>query len=314
MKLLPINTILPFVSIICLHRRQIAYSFIEFIEIESAKRGIPMQPQNPFYENMLFPDSALPVIFHFDRLTAETEFIPHWQDSIELLYFTKGQAEITSDTQRAQCAPGDVAWINSGHIHSVRALTELCGYYCLIVDRNFFDRQEIPVADLSLTLQISDTGMQDFFDGVIREMLDKKTCYKAAVRAYLTGMAVHMCRNYQILPDAVTPAQSRRILMVKDAIRYIQKNFMKDMTVDDVSAAAGFSKYYLCRGFREITGHTVVDYLNLTRCSHARHLLSSGKYNVSESAERSGFTNLSYFTKTYKRYMGVLPSHEERGI
>lgn len=267
-----------------------------------------MSLQDPFYEDTLFPDSSLPVIFHFDRLSAEVEFIPHWQDSIELLYIMEGQAEIISDVQRAQCTPGDIAWINSGHIHSIRPLTDTCCYYCLIVDRNFFDRQDIPVADLSLTLRVSDIRMQDYFDRVIQEMMDKKTCYKTAVQAYMATMAVHMYRNYQTFPNGATPAQSRRILMVKDAICYIRKNFRKDMTVDQVSAAAGFSKYYLCRGFKEITGHTVVDYLNLTRCCYARLLLSSGKYNVSESAERSGFTNLSYFTKTYKRYMGTLPS------
>lgn len=271
-----------------------------------------MQVQNSFYENVLFPDPDLPVIFHYDRIHSDTEFIPHWQDGPELLYFTEGEAEVMSDTQKALCHTKDIAWINSSHLHNIRALTESCRYYCLIVDRVFFDRQEIPVADLSLALRISDTQMQDFFDGVIREMLEKKSCYKAAIRAYLTGMAIHMCRDYQTLPDAVTPAQNRQLVMVKDAILYIQKNFMKNITVDQVSAAAGFSKYYLCRGFKELTGHTVVDYLNLTRCSHARHLLSTGKYNVSESAQRSGFTNLSYFTKTYKRYTGMLPSRSAR--
>lgn len=34
--------------------------------------------------------------------------------------------------------------------------------------------------------------------------------------------------------------------------------------------------------------------------------------NVGESAEHSGFSNLSYFAKTYKKYMGELPSQAER--
>ena len=54
------------------------------------------------------------------------------------------------------------------------------------------------------------------------------------------------------------------------------------------------------------------NYLNYTRCSYARKLLASGRYNVSESAEHSGFSNLSYFAKTYKKYMGELPSQVER--
>ena len=43
-------------------------------------------------------------------------------------------------------------------------------------------------------------------------------------------------------------AQSRRILMVKHAIRYLQEHFTEELTVDQISEAVGFSKYYFCRG------------------------------------------------------------------
>ena len=54
-----------------------------------------------------------------------------------------------------------------------------------------------------------------------------------------------------------------------------------------------------------------MDYVNFARCSQARRLLITGRYNVTEAAQRSGFENLSYFTRTYKRYMGALPSRED---
>lgn len=47
-------------------------------------------------------------------------------------------------------------------------------------------------------------------------------------------------------------------------------------------------------------------------CVIYRKLLVSGRYNVGESAEHSGFSNLSFFAKTYKKYMGELPSQAER--
>ena len=56
-----------------------------------------------------------------------------------------------------------------------------------------------------------------------------------------------------------------------------------------------------------------MDYLNFLRCSNARRLMASGKYNVSESAAMSGFKSLSYFSRVYRRQMGVLPSAESEG-
>lgn len=271
-----------------------------------------MDNQESYYENLLFPDSQLPLIFHFDRLAQETEFIMmHWQDSPELLYFAEGRGEVVSDVSREEFQAGDVAWINSGSLHTIRALTEQCAYYCLIVDRDFLEEQGILAEDSRVRLKIRDGRLQGFLEQIRGELQEQSPLYQANIRACLIQMWVHAYRSYQDSPRVVTPAQNRRIRMVKKAIRYLQEHFAEELTVDQISQAAGFSKYYFSRGFKEITGRTVVDYLNMIRCSHARKLLSSGRYNVSESAQRSGFTNLSYFTKIYKQYMGGLPSREK---
>ncbi len=266
--------------------------------------------QESFYENLLFADSKLPLIFHIDLITSESEFVMHWQDSPEILCFTEGRAEVVSEIQKEVCQAGDTAWINSGNLHSVRSLTENCRYYCLIVDRDFLDSQGI-LADRTVKLKISDGRLLEFVEEIARELKEQEACYEARVRALLMELGVYACRRYQDTPRQASPAESRRIRMVKEAIGFLQEHFTENLTVDEVSGAVGFSKYYFSRGFKEITGRTMVEYLNVIRTSHARRLLASGKYNVGESAERSGFTNLSYFTKIYKRYMGVLPSQEE---
>lgn len=267
--------------------------------------------QESFYENLFFPDAQLPLIFHHDRITSDMDFMVHWQDSPEILYFTEGRGEVVSDIRKAECRAGDVAWINNGSLHSVRAVTPVCEYDCLIVDRDFLESQGILAADLFLKLCIRDQAMRDCLEQLRKELKEQKPLYHAAVRACLIELGVYASRHYQDSPREATVAQSRRILMVKHAIRYLQEHFTEELTVDQISEAVGFSKYYFCRGFKEVTGRTVMDYLNAIRTSHARHLLISGHFNVSESAQRSGFTNLSYFTRVYKRYMGRLPSQEE---
>ncbi|MEG2570295.1 MAG: AraC family transcriptional regulator, partial [Clostridia bacterium] len=94
-------------------------------------------------------------------------------------------------------------------------------------------------------------------------------------------------------------------------VAYINKNFAHALTIEDISASVGFSKYYLCRMFKELTGQTVFEYLNFVRCVRAKLLLGTGEYNVSQVAELCGFSNLSYFTKQYKRNVGTLPSKEK---
>lgn len=264
------------------------------------------------YEAVTFPDPELPIIFHFDISRPESQFAIHWQDSLELLYFVEGEAEVRSDTVCQHFTTGEVAVINSNHIHDVRAVTPVCLYYCLLADRELCQRLGVPIGELRFRLRVSDPEAREYFDMIVDEMMTKNAFYKSAVKADLGRLLVHLCRHWLDAWDFEEVKRDNRLDMVKAAIRYIREHLSEDLSVETISAAAGFSKYYFCRGFKEITGRTVIDYLNYTRCGYARQLLASGRYNVSEAAERSGFGNLSYFTKIYKKYIGELPSKSEK--
>lgn len=102
-------------------------------------------------------------------------------------------------------------------------------------------------------------------------------------------------------------ASGNRLDMVKETITYIQTDYGEPLTVERICRQVGFSKYYLCRTFKEITGYTVLEYLTITRCRQAEQLLCMGNMTVSQAARLCQFNHLSHFSKTYKKYMGVLP-------
>ena len=64
------------------------------------------------------------------------------------------------------------------------------------------------------------------------------------------------------------------------------------------------------RRFREYIGVSPIDYRNDIRLTHAKNKLQSGEYNVSEAAYESGFTNLSFFIRLYKKKYGHTPKKE----
>lgn len=61
------------------------------------------------------------------------------------------------------------------------------------------------------------------------------------------------------------------------------------------------------RIFKEYTGKTPVEYRNDLRLEDAKSRIESGEYNVSEAAEASGFVNLSFFSRLYKKKYGHTP-------
>jgi AraC-like DNA-binding protein len=80
----------------------------------------------------------------------------------------------------------------------------------------------------------------------------------------------------------------------------------------DLARQCGFNHNRLNRGFKELFGQTVYDYLRTLRLEKARNLLASGEYNVTEACMDVGYTNLSHFAKMYRKHFGLSPIKDRK--
>jgi len=93
---------------------------------------------------------------------------------------------------------------------------------------------------------------------------------------------------------------------VKLIREYLDANFVRAVSLDELSQMAGVGKYYLCREFRRIVGITPHLYQNHLRVNAARKLLLQNK-TASEIAQELGFYDQSHFGKNFKRLVGITP-------
>ncbi len=262
------------------------------------------------YEKHGYLDSDFPLIFHIDTLTQVAPFLPHWHENIELLFVRDGLCEISSNGTTAHAKPGDVIVFNSGILHDVKAITTTCTYCCLILDKNFCNDFELAIEHIEIQQVISSPQLSAVFERLVEEMREKKKGYKPLVKCLSIELLIQCFRHHQTNTNSSLYKPSKRQKKIQMVIEYLRSHFKEDISMDDLCEYTGFSKYYLCREFKELTEQTVVDYLNALRLEHARTLIQHGTYNVSESAYQSGFHNLSYFTRLYKRRYQVSPSKE----
>ncbi len=89
---------------------------------------------------------------------------------------------------------------------------------------------------------------------------------------------------------------------------YIGKNFCKDITLSDVAGACYLNPVYVSRLMKEQTGDTFTEYVTKLRMEKAVELLESTDKYVYEVAEESGYQNLKYFYKVFKRITGRSPN------
>ena len=267
------------------------------------------------YEIHSISDPLFPVIFHLDQLRGERGDFGNWHENPELIAVVSGRGRVRIDSRSVEAEAGDVIAINCNSIHSFVTDSEM-DYYCLIVDRKFCLENGIDVLSLQLEERIKDP----FLHGEILKLASLEAEYKKgqrghcihlALRHALLGILLSAYRDH-LCADAPEREVSTATGMVKEVIRYLCENLLSEIRLDDVAAHVNSSKYHVARQFRAVVGSTIFDYLNMLRCREARRFLSMG-YTVSEAASASGYSNLSYFTKCFKRYEGVLPSAYARG-
>lgn len=92
------------------------------------------------------------------------------------------------------------------------------------------------------------------------------------------------------------------------AVEYIERNYMQNISVEDIATAIGISRKYLYSVFNSILKISPKQYLIFYRIEKACIRLKTTNQTVMEISESVGYTNQFYFAKEFKRLTGVTPS------
>lgn len=266
---------------------------------------------NNSYELHTYEDPSFPFIFHQTTMSPyQSDFLSHWHENIEILFVTEGEIVVMSDANIVTACKDDIVFINSNNVHHIRTNDLKSKYFCLIIDCKFCEEYGLDIEEIIFQRLITDNFIKDKYLAIEEEFRIKKVLYKVVIKSFVMEMLIYLYREYVLSETAFSnKSKTEKIVTIKNAIRYIQNNYHKNISVIDVASDAGLSKYYFCHIFKEFTGITTVKYINILRCEKAKKMLQNGIYRVEEVAYLCGFENLSYFSKTYKKYMGCLPSH-----
>ncbi len=99
---------------------------------------------------------------------------------------------------------------------------------------------------------------------------------------------------------------------VHKSINFIDHNFMNSITLEDTASKNGMSKFHFSRLFKEKTGLSFKEYLNIRRIHEAKKIFIIERLNVSETCYKVGFNDQSYFCRVFKKLEGYTPSEFKR--
>lgn len=135
-------------------------------------------------------------------------------------------------------------------------------------------------------------------------------------REYRHAALYHEMRTSHLLADllalsvrgALRRGMPKSASLVSSLTGYIRAHYSENCDNSTLSTVFSYHPNYLNRLMVEHTGMSLHQYVNRTRIGHALTLLESGAYSVTEVGIMVGFSDLSHFSKTFRKIVGFSPT------
>lgn len=259
----------------------------------------------------------------------------HTHEFIEICYVMSGTGTHIIENETFTVRKGDVFIINNDIAHSfyIETENEELTTYNILFNPEFLDEKLINFNDFN-TLPKSylfknlwdDSAVkadihilnneQESFDSLVlnmyHEYIKKDNAYMILLRAYLIELIVKLIRCISVSENQYYT--DKRKETVNNIITHLKENYPDCLNLDEITKKSLFSKNYFCRVFKQYTGKTVFEYLNLLRINEACNLLRISDRKLTDISLSVGFTDYKFFVYCFKRYTGKKPSEYRKSI
>lgn len=152
--------------------------------------------------------------------------------------------------------------------------------------------------DKVLFLKDADAERENFTE-ICELAISKEGEWKAEISAMLKLILIRLA--------AMTDERALPPRMVKNLDAYIRENRKDEISNTEIGAIFGYHPFYVSNKLKEAKGITLRQYIISYRIKLAKNLLECTAKSMAEIAEEAGFTDASYFTKSFKTAVGITP-------
>ena len=257
--------------------------------------------------------------YHIDSQHPQYAMPYHWHVEYEIIRILKGAFTVSLDENEFRAEQGDIIFINSGTLHA--GIPENCIYECIVFDMNMLMKKDNVCQKFIQDIMNHVINIKEFykkketseFHKTVWRLFDvidqKKYGYQLIVHGCLYQLLGIILENGDYVTDSLqTPQNHRRILQLKQVLEVIENSYPDQITLEQLSKAAGMSPKYFCRFFQEMTHKSPIDYLNYYRVERACYQLLNTDTSITDISYSVGFNDLSYFIKSFKKYKGITPA------
>lgn len=260
-----------------------------------------------------------------DRIVRDYEYnmsTKHVHDEYEIYYLLEGERYYFIENQTYHIKKGCLVFINHGQIHKTGT-----------ADKSYHDRIliEFKTENLSLLNAFSgDIDIPSFFEshhgvlelssseqhyverllfGIASEIHQQLHGCQLLVTMKLIDLLIFSTRLFKNRASLIhnTTSDTPKHKKVDEVATYISQNCASAGSLNSLAEKFYISKSYLSRIFKEVTGFTVNEYINIYRIKKAQTLLIEEDLNITEISQTLGYESITYFEKVFKKYVETSP-------
>ena len=226
---------------------------------------------------------------------SQYDFSFHWHDAVELVLVLDGCGETYVEGRRFSQQAGDLAFSNSGSIHSVTNCTPSGAHYTvliLLIPDEYLQEYvpDMPIPYFDMDSVRHNSAVKDAMyriAGMMESSAELSSLDKLLVHQELLGIL------YQLYSDCAIPSPraDKRQELARQVVDFVSAHYSEAISVKDMAARVGLQPNYFCRSFKAQAGISFHQYLGRIRLDAALALLATGKATALDCAVEAGFSS-----------------------
>ncbi len=267
--------------------------------------------ERPEYERVC-NEARSPFVFEMRKRFYAYE--PRFHEEMKIKYIRSGALSVNLGSQVIVAEAGDLVIINPYEYHSnivERGTVEydmLCtdisdAYMGGILSELFHPYREgqYRFCNLIKDREVIERAMQLF-----RALEEKEDLISAIGRFALFFSSLGAYKEKPLTPGGKSyTARQREFLYA--VFSFIHEKYAQSIRLPDLAGLCYMTEAHFCRTFKELVGEPPVSYINRYRINKATALMKAEELPLSELAARVGFSDVSYFSRLFKKYKGETP-------
>lgn len=254
--------------------------------------------------------------------------LPHNHAYFELVYIYEGKGLNAFHNEKISLKKGDLLFLNPNICHDFYTVGSgsFAFNYCFSMELmntilqpflmdnylflQFFSNYQNQEGTLKNYLYFSHAALPDFLYTLLNEMVEeyytKTLGYRHMISGKLILLLTSLMRAYNQSHLGTTIPTSREILAGK--LLQTIRSECSTITLEQLSARYSYSARYIQKLLFDITGQNFSDIVRKYRLDKIRILLDTTAMPIADMVEISGFNDLSYLSKVFKKEYGITPA------